>query len=187
MKNRNTKDVGENHIYLFILSNLTLFIGIFFSLNNADEAATPLFSIAINLFFNWSLFYLWKKKQLKRHSQHYNNLLISILCISALCPTLLILLPLLFLPEITISYLLLAGWLINIIFYYTLLLSYKWESKLEKTLLAYRINIETEKETAFIDVKKMINESDPKKFEEYIEKAQLFDKRMEKYLNSKLT
>lgn len=185
MKNRNTKDVGENHIYAFLLSNLALFIGIFFSLNSANEAALPLFSISINLFFNWSIFYLWKKKKLIHFSEYYNNLVISIFCIAALIPIIFILIPLLLLPEIPNSYLLLFSCILSLIANFAITKSYFWETKVEKTLNVYRMNIEQEKEDAFLEVKKIIDESDPKKFEEYIDKSQLYDERMEKYLRSK--
>ena len=185
MKNRNTNDVGENHIYPFIFSNLALFIGIFLSLNAAMEAALPLFSMSINLFFNWSIFYLYKKKKLKHFSQHYNNLVISIFCIAALSPILLLLIPLLFLPEIPNSYLLLFSWLFSFVANFVIAKSYSWETKLEKTLNVYRMSIEEEKEDAFREVQKLIDESDLTKFEEYIENSQLYDERMEKYLDNK--
>ena len=185
MKNRNTKDVGENHIYPFIFSNLALFIGIFLSLNAANEAALPLFSISVNLFFNWSFFYLWKKKKLTHFSQHYNNLVISIFCIAALSPIIFLLIPLLFFPEITNGALLLFSWLFSFIAYFVIAKSYAWESKVEKKLNTYRMNIEEEKEDAFLEVQKLIDESDLQEFEEYIEKSQLYDERMEKYLSSK--
>ncbi len=185
MKNRNTKDVGENHIYPFIFSNLALFIGIFLSLNAANEAALPLFSISINLFFNWSFFYLWKKKKLTHFSQYYNNLVISIFCIAALSPIIFLLIPLLFLPELSNSYLLIFSWLLSFIAYFVIAKTYTWETKLEKILNVYRMSIEQEKEDAFLEVQKLIDESDPKKVEDYIDKSQLYDERMEKYLKSK--
>ena len=187
MKNRNTKDVGENHIYLFIFSNLALFIGIFLSLNSANDAALPLFSISINLFSSWAIFYLGKKKKLSKFSEHYNNLLISILSIAALIPIILLLISLLAFPDFPNSYLLFFSWVCSLIAYNLILKSYSWETKVEKILIIYRMSIEQEKEDAFLEVEKLIDESNPKKFEEYIEKSQLFDKKMENYLNTKLS
>jgi hypothetical protein len=46
------------------------------------------------------------------------------------------------------------------------------------------MNIEAEKELAFEDLKKFIDQSGAKKFENYLEKNQMFDKRMEEYLKS---
>ncbi len=112
-------------------------------------------------------------------------MVISIFCIAALSPILLLLIPLLFMPEISNSYLLLFSCLFSFAANFVIAKSYSWETNLEKTLNVYRMNIEEEKEDAFREVQKLIDASDLTKFKEYIENSQLYDERMEKYLNNK--
>ena len=185
MKNRNTKDVAENHIYSFILSNLFLFIGIFFSLNSAGEVAILFYILALNLFTNWLYFYSSHKKKLVHFSEYYNNLAIGIYCVAAIIPVFLVIVPLLLFPDISNSILLLIAWILAPIFNQIILKRYAWESKAEKVLNAYRMNIEEEKERAFEVLKSFIQESDKRRFSNYIEKSQLFDQKMEEYLEQK--
>lgn len=182
MRNRNTRDAGENHIYPFIISNFALFSGIFFSLNSAPEAAILLYSIALNLFTNWLIFYSSKKKKLVHFSGYYNNLVIGIFCIAAIIPALLMILPLLLLANIPLSILLLISWILAPIVNKIILKKYNWENQAEKYLNAYRMNINEEKELAFDNLKDFIDQSDKKRFVDYIEKSQLFDRRMEVYV-----
>lgn len=182
MKNRNTKDVSENHIYPFIISNFVLFVAIFFSLNSANEAAILLYSIAINLFTHWLIFYSWQKKKLVHFSEYYNNLVIGVFCIAAILPVFIMIIPLLLFSEITNSFLLFTSLILALLFKKIILTKYTWERKAEQYMNVYRMNIEGKKELAFEDLKKFINESGSSKFADYLEKNQMFDRRMEAYL-----
>jgi hypothetical protein len=183
MKNRNTKDVAENHIYPFILSNFVLFVAIFFSLNSANEAAILLYSMALNLFTNWLIFYSSQKKKLVHFSEYYNNLVIGAFCIAAILPIFLMIIPILFFPEITNSLLLFTSLIIALLFKKIILTKYVWEKKAEQYMNVYRMNIEEKKDLAFEELKKFIKESGSTKFADYLEKNQMFDRRMEEYLN----
>ncbi|MDM8161708.1 hypothetical protein QUH73_17965 [Labilibaculum sp. K2S] len=185
MKNRNTKDPAENHIYPFILSNLVLFVAIFFSLNSAHEAAILLYSIALNLFVNWLVFYSTQKKKLIHFSEYYNNLIIGIFCIASFLPVFLMIIPVLLFPEISSFILLVSSLLISFLLKKIIIKNYKWEKKAEQYMNLYRMNIEEKKEQAFNDLKKFINESGQTKFADYLEKNQMFDRRMEEYLSTK--
>ncbi|WP_145957620.1 hypothetical protein [Labilibaculum antarcticum] len=182
MKNRNTKDVAENHIYPFIISNFVLFAGIFFSINSANEAAILLYSMALNLFINWLIFYSSQKKKLVHFSEYYNNMVIGVFCIAAMIPIFLMIIPILFFPEITNSLLLFTSLILSLPFKKIILTKYAWERKAEQYMHIYRMNIEEKKELAFEDLKKFINESGRAKFADYLEKNQMFDRRMEEYL-----
>ncbi|MBL4560152.1 MAG: hypothetical protein JKX79_04130 [Labilibaculum sp.] len=182
MKNRNTKDVAENHIYPFIISNFVLFAAIFFSLNSAAEAATLLYSIALNLFSHWLIFYSSQKKKLAHFSEYYNNLAIGVFCIAAIIPVFVIIIPLLFFPEISNSLLLFTSLIIALLLKKIILTKYTWERKAEQYMNVYRMNIEEKKELAFEDLKKFITKSGSIKFADYLEKNQMFDRRMEEYL-----
>ncbi|MBN2596090.1 MAG: hypothetical protein JXR82_04815 [Marinifilaceae bacterium] len=182
MKNRNTKDAAENHIYPFILSNLILFVAIFFSLNSAGEAAILLYSMALNLFVNWLIFYSSQKKKLVHFSEYYNNLVIGVFCISAILPIFLMIIPILFFPEITNSFLLFTSLILALLFKKIILTNYAWEKKAEQYMNIYRMNIKEKKELAFEELKKFINESGSAKFTDYLEKNQMFDRRMEAYI-----
>lgn len=182
MKNRNTKDVAENHIYPFIISNFVLFAAIFFSLNSATEAAILLYSIALNLFINWLFFYSSQKKKLAHFSEYYNNLAIGVFCIAAILPVFLMIIPILFFPEITNSLLLFTSLIIALLLKKIILTKYTWERKAEQYMNVYRMNIEEKKELAFEELKKFISESGNIKFTDYLEKNQMFDRRMEEYL-----
>lgn len=187
MRNRNSRDAGENHIYPFIISNFALFAGIFFSLNSAPEAAILLYSIALNLFTNWLSFYFSKKKKLAHFSGYYNDLEIGIFCVAAVIPVLSMILPLLLLSDISLFILLLISWGLAPIVNKIILKKYNWENQAEKHLIAYRMNIDEKKESAFDDLKNFIDQSDKKKFAEYIEKSQLFDRRMEEYVKRNIS
>lgn len=184
MKNRNTKDVAENHIYPFIISNFILFAAIFFSLNSANEAAILLYSMALNLFTNWLIFYSSQKKKLIHFSEYYNNLVIGVFCIAAILPVFLMIIPLLLFPEITNSFLLFTSLILALLFKKIILTKYAWERKAEQYMNIYRMNIEEKKELAFEELKKFITKSGSSKFADYLEKNQMFDRRMEEYLNN---
>ncbi len=182
MKNRNTKDVAENHIYPFIISNFVLFVAIFLSLNSAHEAAILLYSMAVNLFINWLSFYSWQKKKLVHFSEYYNNIVIGGFCIAAILPIFLMIIPILFFPEISYLLLLFTSLILALLFKKIILTNYAWERKAEESMNVYRMNIEEQKELAFEDLKKFIDESGRTKFADYLEKNQIFDRRMEAYL-----
>lgn len=184
MKNRNTKDVAENHIYPFIISNLVLFAAIFFSLNSANEAATLLYSMALNLFTNWLIFYSSQKKKLEHFSEYYNNLLIGVFCVAAIIPVFIMIIPILFFPEISNSLLLFISWILALLLKMIILKKYSWERKAEQYMNVYRMNNEEKKEQAFGNLKKFIDESGRTKFADYLEKNLMFDQRMEAYLKN---
>lgn len=182
MKNRNTKDVAENHIYPFIISNFALFAGIFFSLNSAHEAALLLYALALNLFSNWLGFYSFRKKKLVHFSEYYNNLSIGIFSVAAVLSVLLLIIPLVLFPSISKSLLLISSLILAIIFNKLILLRYKWQRNAEQILSKYKMNIEEEKEDAFAELKEFIKLSGKQKFADYIEKNQIFDQRVEEYI-----
>lgn len=184
MKNRNTKDVAENHIYPFILSNFVLFAAIFFSLNSANEAAILLYSMALNLFISWLIFYSSQKNKLVHFSEYYNNLVIGVFCIASIIPIFLMIIPIFFFPEITNLLLLFTSLILALLFKKIILTKYAWERKAEEYMNVYRMNIEEEKELAFEELKKFITESVHTKFADYLEKNQMFDRKMEEYLNN---
>nr|WP_320117206.1 hypothetical protein [uncultured Marinifilum sp.] len=181
MKNRNTKDVGENHIYPFILSNLFLFIAIFFSLNSAPEVAILFYSLSLNLFFHWFVFYSSTKKKIAHFSGYYNNLIIGICCLAACIPIFLMLLPLVLNIAISKLILLIFSLILSFVFKYILKISYSWETKTEVLMNKYRMSIELEREENFNIVKLHID-LNRKKFADYIEKSELFDDKVYKYL-----
>ncbi|NOU61859.1 hypothetical protein [Marinifilum caeruleilacunae] len=183
MKNRNTKDPGENHIYSFVLSNLFLFVGIFFSLNSASEVAILFYSLSVNLFFHWLGFYSRVKKKISHFSEYYNNLLIALYCIASAVPVFLLLIPLLL--EISLSHwtLLLASLAISYLLKYLLKNYFSWETTTEKLMNRYRMSIEQERDENFQLIKAHLD-LNPEKFEDYIEKSELFDDRIENYLKN---
>ncbi|WP_372754545.1 hypothetical protein [Labilibaculum sp.] len=184
MKNRNTKDVAENHIYPFMIAIIVLFVAIFFSLNSAKEAALLLYTISINLIVNWLFFYASKKKKLTHFSEFHNNMVIGTFTTSAILPVFIII-PLVLVTALPHLLLLLLSLILSFTFNKIILLQHQWESKAEQILSYYRMNIEEKKELAFQDLKKFIDHSGVKKFEDYIDKNQMFDKKMEDYLKSK--
>lgn len=91
--------------------------------------------------------------------------------------------PILLFPEITNSLLLFTSLIIALLFKKIILTKYAWERNAEQCMNVYRMNIEEKKELAFEELKKFINESGRTKFADYLEKNQMFDRRMEEYLN----
>lgn len=179
MKNRNTKDPGENHIYPFIISNILVFVGIFFSLNSAPEVAVILYSLALNLFIHWFGFYSSTKKKIDRFSEYYNNLMIGIFCVSSVIPVFILMIFLVVELPIQNWTLLLISLLLSFIFKFSLYRYFTWESVTEKLMNQYRMSIEQERDDNFKIVKAHLD-TNPEKFKEYIEKSQLFDDRIEK-------
>ncbi len=93
--------------------------------------------------------------------------------------------PILFFPEITNSFLLFTSLILALLFKKIILTNYAWERKAEQYMNLYRMNIEEKKEQAFEELKKFIEESGHNKFADYLEKNQMFDRRMEEYLSTK--
>ncbi|RUT78457.1 hypothetical protein [Ancylomarina longa] len=182
MKNRNTKDVAENHIYSFLLSNLSLFVAIFFSLNSASEVAILFYALALNLFTHWFLFYTSRKKKMIHFSEYYNNLMIGIYCVAASIPVFLLIFPLLFMNSVSNPILLLLSWILSFLIHTILIKRYGWESQAEQLFSEYRMNISEKREEAFEKVKEFIDQSDPKKCTDYLNKSELFDERIEAYI-----
>ncbi|MGQ1910169.1 hypothetical protein ACT3CE_10300 [Marinifilum sp. RC60d5] len=181
MKNRNTKDAGENHIYPFILSNLFLFIALFFSLNSAPEVAILFYSLTLNLFIHWLVFYTYTKKKIAHFSRYYNNLVIGICCSAASIPIFLMLLPLVLNLAMSHLTLLLFSLILSFVVKYMLNFYYSWETKTEILMNKYRMSIELEREENF-EIVKSHADLNRKKFTEYIEKSELFDDKIYKYL-----
>ncbi|PXX96204.1 hypothetical protein DF185_20720 [Marinifilum breve] len=179
MKNRNTKDPGENHIYPFMISNILVFVGIFFSLNSAPEVAIILYSLALNLFIHWLGFYSSTKKKVARFSEYYNNLMIGLFCVSSVIPVFILMVSLVLELPIQNWTLLLISLIVSFIFKFGLYKYFAWESATEKLMNHYRMSIEQERDENFKIVKAHF-ETNPEKFKEYIEKSQLFDDRIEK-------
>jgi len=185
MKNRNTKDVGENHIYAFILSNLFLFVGIFFSLNSVSEVAILFYSLSLNLFSIWIIFYSSIKKKLAHYSEYFNNLKIGILCVAAVLPVFLMLAPLLVQPDISKVLLLSLSWVMCLLIKALLSNYYSWELKAEQLMNNYRMNIGEDRDEKFEILKSFI-EINPNKFTSYIEKSEWFDDRVEDFITSNI-
>ena len=93
--------------------------------------------------------------------------------------------PILFFPEISSFILLISSLLISFLLKKIIIEKYKWERKAEQYMNLYRMNIEEKKEQAFEELKKFIEESGHNKFADYLEKNQMFDRRMEEYLSTK--
>ncbi|MPQ47623.1 hypothetical protein GCQ56_11475 [Marinifilum sp. N1E240] len=184
MKNRNTKDVGENHIYAFILSNLFLFVGIFFSLNSVSEVAILFYSLSLNLFSIWVIFYSSLKKKLAHYTEYFNNLKIGILCVAAILPVFLMLIPLLVQPDLSKTLLLGLSWIVCLISKALLSNYYSWELNAEQLMNNYRMNIGDTRDAKFEELKSFI-EINPDKFARYVEKSELYDDRIEDFITSK--
>lgn len=183
MKNRNTKDPSENHIFPFILSNLFLFIGIFFSLQSAASVAILFYSMVLNLFVHWLRFYLIIRKKIKHYTVYFNNLTIRIFCLSSVIPAFLMLLPLVFELNVGSGFLLLSGFVLSIICKYALNKYYSWEAHTEKLMSRYRLSVGQQRDENFDFVKEYVK-LNPAKFSAYIEKSQLFDDKVEKLLET---
>lgn len=183
MQNRNTKDPAENHIYQFTLSIIMSLVGIFFSLNDTPEAANLLYSLSINLFISWCIFYLSERKKLKNHSEYFHNLIISISFIGSVSPIVLLMIPYAFFNLFSSGLFLLTSFLLSLIINKIIQSFFTWEKQAELHLIEYRMNITDKKEKAFIKLKHFIDQSNRNKMKKYLEKALLFDKEVEEYLN----
>jgi hypothetical protein len=183
MKNRNSKDPAENHIYPFILSNLFLFIGVFFSLNSADEVGILFYSLSLNLFIHWLLFYLSTKKKIAHYSEFYNNLIIRNFFISSFIPVFLLGITLVFGFSLGSFILLIICLFVSFICKIILGIYLSWETKTEKLINQYRMSIQLEREENF-KIAMIHLKNNPEKSAEYIQKSQLFDEQIESQLTN---
>jgi len=176
MKNRNTKDLGENHIFTFVFSNITLFVAVFFSLNSAPQVAAIIYSLSLNLFLNWLVFYSSKKKKLKHHSLYFNDLTIGMGMLSAFVPTLLFTLLMLFLPEsYAFGKLILFFAFLTPLTHVLIMKFYAWEQVFETKLVAYRMSIKEEQEVAGEALSDFLKDKDLNQAAAYLDKIDMFD------------
>ena len=146
MKNRNTKDVGANHIYIFIFSNIALFVAVFFSMNSVPQVAAILYSLSLNLLFVWTVYYASSKNKLKHHSQYFNDLTIGMGMLSAFVLSVFFGLVMLFLSdEQSFGMLILFFAFLTYIVHLVIMKAYAWNKEFEDKLISYRMTIKEEK------------------------------------------
>lgn len=176
MKNRNTKDVGANHIYVFIFSNISLFVAVFFSMNSVPQVAAILYSLALNLLLVWAIYYASTKTKLKLYSQYYNDISISLGMLSAFLSSVCFGLIMLFLSDeqsfgkIILLFAVLA-YVIHVLFMKT----YAWNKEFEDKLIRYRMTIEADKEVNREALSQFLSDSDLDKAADYLDTIGMFD------------
>jgi len=176
MKNRNTKDVGANHIYTFIFSNLSLFIAVFFSMNSAPQVAAILYSLSLNLLLIWAIYYASTKNKLKHHSQYYNDLTIGMGMFSAFVSSVIFSSVMLFLSdEQSFGTLILFFAFFAYVIHQLLMKTYSWNREFEDKLINFRMTIESEKEDNRKILIEFLRDKDLDAATDYLDKIDLFD------------
>ena len=176
MKNRNTKDVGANHIYIFIFSNLSLFVAVFFSMNSAPQVAAILYSLALNLLLVWAIYYASIKKKLQLYSQHFNDISISTGMLSAFLSSVCFGLVMLFLSdEQSFGKIILLFALISYVIHVSIMKTYAWHKEFEGKLIRYRMTIEADKEANGEILSKFLSDKDLDKAADYLDTIGMFD------------
>jgi len=176
MKNRNTKDVGGNHIYTFIFSNIALFAGVFFSLNSAPQVSAILYSLSLNLFLTWLVYYTSDKKKLKHHSQYFNDLTIGMGMLSAFISSVIFSFLMLFLSDdLSFGTLILFFAFLSLLIQVVIMKAYSWEKTFEKKLIGFRMTIQDEKEANGQVLYDFLKGKDMDEASDYLDKIGLFD------------
>ncbi|MFT5748900.1 MAG: hypothetical protein ACI93S_000147 [Ancylomarina sp.] len=176
MKNRNTKDVGANHIYIFILSNLSLFVAVFFSMNSVPQVAAILYSLALNLLLVWAIYYASTKKKLKLYSQYFNDITISMGMLSAFVSSMFFGLMMLFLSEEqSFGTIILFFVFLAFVIHVGIMKSYAWHKEFEGELIEYRMTIEVEKEANGKILSEFLSDKDLDKAADYLDTIGLYD------------
>lgn len=176
MKNRNTKDVGGNHIYTFIFSNISLFVAVFFSMNSAPQVAAIIYSLSLNLLLIWVLYYSSAKNKLKNHSQYYNDLTIGMGMLSAFASSVLFSTIMLFLrDDQSFGTLILFFAFLAYVIHLLIMKAYSWNKAFEDKLIDFRMTIEAEKENNGRKLSEFLNDSDLDKASDYLDQIGMFD------------
>ncbi|MCZ4694393.1 hypothetical protein DWB61_04165 [Ancylomarina euxinus] len=176
MKNRNTKDLGANHIYTFIFSNISLFVAVFFSINSVPQVAAILYSLSLNLLLIWVLYYASAKSKLKYHSQYFNDLTIGMGMLAAFVSAVIFSSIMLLLNDnqsfgaLIIFFAFLAYFI-----HFLIMKAYSWNKVFENKLIDYRMTIEAEKENNRKILLEFLSESDLDKASDYLDTIGLYD------------
>ena len=176
MKNRNTKDVGANHIYTFIFSNLSLFVAVFFSMNSVPQVAAILYSLSLNLLLIWAIYYASTKNKLIHHSQYFNDLTISMGMLSAFVSSLIFSCVMLFLSDAqSFGTLILFFAFLAYVIHLLIMKAYSWNKEFENKLINYRMTIESEKEDNGKLLIEFLRDKDLDVVTDYLDKIGLCD------------
>ena len=176
MKNRNTKDVGANHIYIFIFSNISLFVAVFFSMNSVPQVAAVLYSLSLNLLLIWAVYYASSKNKLKLYSQYFNDITISMGMLSAFGSSVLFGLIMLFLSdEQSFGTIILFFAFLAFVIHVLIMKIYAWHKEFEDKLIKYRMTIEAEKEANGKILSEFLSDKDLDKAADYLDTIGLYD------------
>lgn len=176
MKNRNTKDVGANHIYVFIFSNISLFVAVFFSMNSAPQVAAILYSLSLNLLLIWAIYYASTKNRLKLYSQYFNDLTIGMGLFSAFVSSVFFGLIMLFLSdEQSFGTIILFFAFLTYIVHLVIMKAYSWNKAFEDKLISYRMTIKEEKEANGKILSEFLSDKDLDKATDYLDAIGIFD------------
>jgi len=176
MKNRNTKDVGANHIYAFIFSNISLFVAVFFSMNSVPQVAAILYSLSLNLLLIWVLYYASGKRKLKHHSQYFNDLTIGMGMLSAFISAVIFsTIMLLLRDDQSFGTLILFFALLAYVIHLLIMKAYSWQKAFEEKLIDYRMTIEAEKEDNAKILSDFLSDKDLDKAVDYLDTIGIFD------------
>ena len=176
MKNRNTKDVGANHIYTFIFSNISLFVAVFFSINSVPQVAAILYSLSLNLLLIWVLYYASAKNELKHHSQYFNDLTIGMGMLSAFASTVIFsTIMLLLRDDQSFGTLILFFAFLSYVIHLFIMKAYSWQKDFEYKLIDYRMTIEAEKENNGEILSEFLSDKDLDKAADYLDTIGLYD------------
>ncbi|MDE5423088.1 hypothetical protein L3073_12790 [Ancylomarina sp. DW003] len=176
MKNRNTKDVGANHIYIFIFSNLCLFVAVFFSINSVPQVAAILYSLSLNLLLIWTIYYASTKNKLKHYSQYFNDLTISMGMLSAFVSALIFSLVMLFLSDAqSFGTLILFFAFMAFVIHQLIMKAYAWNKEFESKLINYRMTIESEQEENGKILSEFLTDADLDRATDYLDKIGIYD------------
>ena len=176
MKNRNTKDVGANHIYSFIFSNLFLFMAVFFSMNSVPQVAAILYSLSLNLLLVWTIYYASTKNKLKYYSQYFNDITIRMGMLSAFVSSVFFGLIMLFLSdEQSFGIMILFFAFLAYVIYVLLMKTYSWNKEFEDKLINYRMTIEAEKKANGKILSEFLRDTDLDKLTGYLDTIGLYD------------
>jgi len=176
MKNRNTKDVGANHIYVFIFSNISLFVAVFFSMNSVPQVAAILYSLALNLLLVWAIYYASTKKKLKLYSQYFNDISISMGMLSAFVSSVCFGLIMLFLSdEQSFGKIILLFAVLAYVIHILIMKAYAWQKDFEEKLIRYRMTIEADKEANGEILSEFLSDKDLDKAADYLDTIGMFD------------
>ncbi|MRT91756.1 hypothetical protein [Ancylomarina sp. 16SWW S1-10-2] len=176
MKNRNTKDVGANHIYVFIFSNISLFVAVFFSMNSVPQVAAILYSLALNLLLVWTIYYASTKKKLELYSQYFNDITISMGMLSAFLSSVCFGLVMLFLSDKhSFGTIILLFAVLAYVIHAIIMKTYAWQKAFEAKLINYRMTIEADKIANGEILSEFLSDTDLDKAADYLDTIGMFD------------